>query len=217
MTQQGLGGIKTAARGPRRQVEDKSYFIGLLRGKSNELSMEINKLTREIEQVNEDSASFVQYEKMAEKLAAEIKEEQGVLGDYNTLVDKLNTDDDIGNVQMDLEELRSANEREERARDELFEERQRMEAAVRAAEVELEQEKRMADNLVADMKPAMRQKYHELKDTNDHLLRQLDHGQQQLDELNSHISEFEDKLAQSQVGIILQNTTLSCDCERTCY
>lgn len=31
ITQQGLGGIKTGNRGPNRQVQDKSYFLGLLR------------------------------------------------------------------------------------------------------------------------------------------------------------------------------------------
>jgi len=31
MTQQGLGGIKTGGKGPHRQVQDKSYFLGLLR------------------------------------------------------------------------------------------------------------------------------------------------------------------------------------------
>ena len=31
ITQQGLGGSKTGNRGPNRQVQDKSYFLGLLR------------------------------------------------------------------------------------------------------------------------------------------------------------------------------------------
>ncbi len=32
MTQQGLGGVKTSAgRGPQRQIQDKTYFLGLLR------------------------------------------------------------------------------------------------------------------------------------------------------------------------------------------
>ncbi len=32
MTQQGLGGMRTSAgRGPQRQIQDKTYFLGLLR------------------------------------------------------------------------------------------------------------------------------------------------------------------------------------------
>lgn len=77
MTQQGLGGIKTAAKGPRRQVEDKSYYIGVLRQKINELSVEVKNMTKEIANANEESQSFVQYEQMAENLAQEIKDLQG--------------------------------------------------------------------------------------------------------------------------------------------
>ena len=31
VTQQGLGGMKTGAKGPMRQVQDKSYYLGLFR------------------------------------------------------------------------------------------------------------------------------------------------------------------------------------------
>ncbi len=31
VTQQGLSGIKTGSKGPNRQVQDRSYYIGLLR------------------------------------------------------------------------------------------------------------------------------------------------------------------------------------------
>lgn len=31
VTQQGLRGIKTGSKGPNRQVQDRSYYIGLLR------------------------------------------------------------------------------------------------------------------------------------------------------------------------------------------
>ena len=38
MTQQGLGGVKTSAgRGPQRQIQDKTYFLGLLRLESRKL------------------------------------------------------------------------------------------------------------------------------------------------------------------------------------
>lgn len=43
-TQQGLGGFKTGYKGPHRQIQDKSYFLGLLRTKINELGSEIHRL-----------------------------------------------------------------------------------------------------------------------------------------------------------------------------
>lgn len=31
MTQQGLGGMKTASQGPQRQIQDRTYWIGEIR------------------------------------------------------------------------------------------------------------------------------------------------------------------------------------------
>ena len=45
----------------------------------------------------------------------------------------------------------------------------------------------------------MRQKYLELKDLNEHLLKQLEVGQQELDKLNMKKSELEEELAMSPV------------------
>ncbi|VDQ17441.1 unnamed protein product [Trichobilharzia regenti] len=76
MNKTGLGGLKNAIRGPKRQIEDKSYFLGLLRGKINEVNTEIGTITRQLMETEQENASFVQYEQMAEKLAYEIKELQ---------------------------------------------------------------------------------------------------------------------------------------------
>lgn len=198
MTQQGLGGMKTAAKG-QRQVHDKTYFLGLVRSKINELNVEITRLNKEIENVSEENSSYLTYEKRAETLASEIKDLQGELGDYNTLVDKLTTDEDIQDVEFDLNDLRAANERESRKIEDLFELKKQKEEQIKQIEHELDQEKRMADNLVNDMEPDMRQKYYRLKDMNEHMLKQLESGQQELDVLNSKMEGLQEELSMSQV------------------
>ena len=47
--------------------------------------------------------------------------------------------------------------------------------------------------------PDMRQKYLEMKDKNEHLLKQLEMGQQELDRLNFRKQEMDDELAASPV------------------
>jgi prefoldin subunit 5 len=47
--------------------------------------------------------------------------------------------------------------------------------------------------------PEKRQRYMQLKDLNEHLLRQLETGQQELDQLNSRIESLQEELSQSQV------------------
>ncbi|KAK7485298.1 hypothetical protein BaRGS_00023397, partial [Batillaria attramentaria] len=197
-TQQGLGGMKTAARGGR-QVQDKTYYLGLIRSKINDLNAEIVRLTKEIENASDENSSFLAYEKRAEALASEIRDLQGELGDYNTLVDKLTTDEDIQDVEFDCNNLKSQNDRESKKIEELFDIKKQKEDQIQLLETEMDQERRMADNLVNDMEPEMRQRYMKLKDLNEHLLRQLENGQQELDQLNSRIDSLQEELSQSQV------------------
>lgn len=199
MTQQGLGGMKTGVKGPQRQVQDRTYYLGLIRGKINELLAENAKLNKDIENVTDENSTYLTYEKRAETLASEIRDLQGELGDYNTLVDKLTTDEDIQDVEFDLNDLRASNEREAKKIEELFEIKKEKEDQVRLIEQELDQEKRMADNLVNDMNQEMRGKYFKLKDMNEHMLRQLEKGQQELDVINSKIESSQEELAMSQV------------------
>lgn len=199
MTQQGLGGMKTGVKGQGRTVKDRTYFLGLIRSKINELNSENTKLNKEIENNSEENSAFLTYEKRAEVLAGEIRDLQGELGDYNTLVDKLTTDEDIQDVEMDLQDLKNSNEREARKIEELFEIKKQKEDQIRQIEQELDQEKRMADNIVNDMNPKMRQRYFELKDVNEHMLKQLENGQQELDVLNSKIENLNEELSFSQV------------------
>lgn len=73
ITQQGLGGLKTAVKGPRRQIEDRSYFFGVLRNRINEISTELSSIATQTEEAENDNESYVQYEQMAEALAGELR------------------------------------------------------------------------------------------------------------------------------------------------
>ncbi|XP_072172439.1 intraflagellar transport protein 74 homolog [Diadema setosum] len=198
-TQQGLGGLKTGRKGPQRVVMDKSYFLGLLRTKMNELTTENNKLQREIDRINEENNSFLSYEKKAESLATEIKELQGQLGDYNTLVDKLNTDTEMDEVQEDFNQLKVENDLESKNIDSIFTTRQETESQIAQVSVEIQQCRRMADTLVEDMNPQMRKKYQQLKEENEMLSKKLEDRQQELDALSTKKDGLDDELQHSQV------------------
>ena len=71
-TQQGLGGMKTAFRGPQRQIQDKSYFLGLLRSKMSEMNAEINKLLQLNEKNKKEMQNLPALELKVKEMAAEI-------------------------------------------------------------------------------------------------------------------------------------------------
>lgn len=199
MTQHGLVAPKTGSKSSQRQVQDKTYFIGLLRAKMAELSAETNRLQRENESLAQEQATYLSYEKKAEALAAELKELQGEMADYNLLVDKLNTDADMEDVKEEHRELKSQNDQEANSVELLFEQRQDREWQLRQLEEEIEQERNMADNIIAAMQPELRHRYAEQKEINKSLVEQLDKLQQQLQGLQLQKSALEEDITLSSV------------------
>ncbi|XP_073259042.1 intraflagellar transport protein 74 homolog [Porites lutea] len=200
MTKQGLTGMKTAAgRGPQRTIYDKSYYMGQIRAKMIDLAAEISKLQKEVDSFNQENATFLTYEKRAEGLANEIKELQGQLADYNTLLDKINTDTEMDDIIQDYNALKMQNEREQNSIDELFTQRRDKEHQIKQLELELDQERRMAESLVEDMPPDQRAKYAKLKNVNNSLQLDLERKQQELDALTTRIQNLEDEVSSSHI------------------
>ncbi|XP_060093172.1 intraflagellar transport protein 74 homolog [Heteronotia binoei] len=199
VTQQGLSGMKTGMKGPQRQVMDKSYYLGVLRSKINELSTEINKLQKEIDMYNQENSVYLSYEKRAESLASEIKEFQGQLADYNMLVDKLNTNTDMEEVMNDYNLLRAQNDREAQSIDSVFTERQAKEKLIQAVEDDIQQEKEAAEDIVKNMAEEDQVKYMEMKVANEKFLQELCALQQEVDAVNIKEQALEAEIVHSQV------------------
>ena len=71
VTQQGMAGMRTGLKsaGPGRQVQDLSYYMGLLRTRISDISAELNKITAEIEQRRKDGQTHAQVRLIFKKWA----------------------------------------------------------------------------------------------------------------------------------------------------
>ncbi|KAI5089138.1 intraflagellar transport protein 74-like [Silurus meridionalis] len=199
VTQQGLSGMKTGGKGPQRQILDKSYYLGLLRSKINELTTENSKLQKEIDIFNQENSVYLSYEKRAESLAGEIKDLQGHLADYNMLVDKLNTNTEMDEVMNEISMLKVQNDREAQSIDAIFTERREKEDLIHAIEEETEREKQAADDIVKKMPVEKQAKYAEMKAVNEELLQELAARQDELDTLMARKETLDAELEHSQV------------------
>ncbi|GLD54961.1 intraflagellar transport protein 74 homolog, partial [Lates japonicus] len=211
VTQQGLSGMKTGMKGPQRQILDKSYYLGLLRSKINELTTETSKLHKEIENYNQENSVYLSYEKRAEGLAAEIKDLQGQLADYNMLVDKLNTNTEMEEMINDYNTLKAQNDSEAESIDSIFTERREREEAIRAIEEEIRRERRVTDEVVQSMPAAKQEKYFTMATANEDLLQELAVLQEELDILITRKEDYEAELANSQIKqeVVRLHETLS--------
>ncbi|XP_014739576.1 PREDICTED: intraflagellar transport protein 74 homolog isoform X2 [Sturnus vulgaris] len=197
VTQQGLSGIKTAMKGPQRQIMDKTYYLGMLRNKTSDLKTEINKLQEEVEMYKQEKSVYLSYEKRAEALAGELKDLQGQLADYNMVVDILNTSTDIAEVIHDYNMLKVQNDREAQSIEKIFTERQATEKLYQAVEEDINHEKVLADDILKDMSQENQAKYMEMKATNEKLSQELIVQQQELDALNVKEESLRAEIVQS--------------------
>ena len=83
--------------------------------------------------------------------------------------------------------------------EQLWAEKQSKESHIQQLEIELEQERHMADNLVAAMKPELRDRYIQLKAANVQYSQAMEHMNQELDVLSSRKATLEDEMAVSAV------------------
>ncbi|KAM8822358.1 intraflagellar transport protein 74 homolog [Spinachia spinachia] len=211
VTQQGLSGMKTGMKGPQRQILDKSYYLGLLRSKINELTTETSKLHKEIDNFNQENSVYLSYEKRAEGLALEIKDLQGQLADYNMLVDKLNTNTEMEEMINDYNTLKAHNDSEAKSIDSIFTERREREEAIRAMEEEIRRERRVADEVIQAMPATEQEKYFTMKTANEELLQELTVLQEELDILMTRKEDYDAELAHSHIKqeVVRLHETLS--------
>ncbi|XP_013879137.1 intraflagellar transport protein 74 homolog [Austrofundulus limnaeus] len=198
VTQQGLSGMKTGMKGPQRQILDKSYYLGLLRSKMNELTTETSKLHKEIENYNQENSVYLSYDKKAESLASEIKDLQGQLADYNMLVDKLNTNTEMEEMINDYHLIKAQNDSEAQSIDRIFTERQEREEEIRAVEEEIRRERWAAEEVIQAMPAADQKRYFSMTTENEELLQELTVLQEELDILVTKKKDYEAELSHSQ-------------------
>lgn len=199
ITQQGLSGMKTGSRGPQRQVQDKSYFMGLMRTKITDLGSEITHLSGEIDSMKQEQSTFLTYDKRVKEMAQELTELQGTLGDYNLLVDLINTDTEKFEIDEETRLLKETNKEAADKLDATFSRKQDLESMMRQLEAEIEEERHMGESLVEAMQPELRNKYLDLRNVNTNLLQHLDQMQRELDALDNRKGALEDELSMSKV------------------
>ncbi|XP_003968254.1 intraflagellar transport protein 74 homolog isoform X1 [Takifugu rubripes] len=199
VTQQGLSGMKTGMKGPQRQIQDKTYFLGLLRSKINELTAEMSKLHKEIDNYNQENSVYLSYEKRAEDLAQEIKDLQGKLADYNMLVDKLNTNTETEEMISEYNIVKAKNDCEAERIDQIFTDRRGLEEAVRDVDQEIKREQRATHEIVRAMPAVKQEKYFSIMAASEQLLQELAVLQEELDILNKRRQDYESELSHSHI------------------
>ena len=120
----GLANVNTKSNSKtsfqNRQIQDATYYLGLLNSKEREITAEIHKIKQDIESLSQSNDSRRKLEKVHEELVHEVRELQGLLADHNVAKEKVRQGFDVEDVQAQFLELKMRNEQEANDLDEIF-------------------------------------------------------------------------------------------------
>ncbi|XP_057337403.1 intraflagellar transport protein 74 homolog [Microplitis mediator] len=202
ITQHGIAGMRPATtRGlpMTRQIQDKRYYEGLIQLKLRELNQEIAVISNEIEAQKKERVTFAHYDNRAKELAAELTELQGKLADYNIVMDKVASNIDKDDMEDEVKEIKSSNERMSVEIDNLFEQRRFKEQKLRDMEERIEIEEKKADRIIEAMDPNMREMYDNLVEQRNKLQNDIGDLQKEMDLLSSEKFNLEEQIALSSI------------------
>lgn len=185
MTRGGLGGFQANTGGFNRQIQDKSYYLGILRSKISEINNEILRMNKDMTNMNSDNSNYLSYGKKAEELNAQIEESRGDLADYNMVLERLNTASSLSDIRSDYTNLKLHNDQEQKSLDFLFIEKGKKEEVAKRHEKEIGEEKKRREKILSSMSGSIRSKYEKIKIDSDKLQQQLESSQNQIEEYKS--------------------------------
>ena len=108
MTRGGLGGFQANNSGFNRQVQDKTYFLGVIRSKVADINNEMIRMNKEMTSISSDNSNYLSYGRKAEELNQQIEESRGELADYNMVLERLNTSSSLSDLRTDYNNLKAS-------------------------------------------------------------------------------------------------------------
>lgn len=196
VTQQGIMGMRTGTAGPGRQVQDRSYFTGLIRQKVGDITDEIAKLKKQCDDSERDTATYAQLERKYEQLIKQVRQAEGQLADYNLAMDKARSSQDPMEIQHYCNQLKEKNSQDMQQVDRIFEQRQQCESAIKEMQGEITKAQTAAEDKINALAPVKLDQYRELLQQNNMLQQQMQTGEKQLAEINAQLQAAEQKAQQ---------------------
>lgn len=200
MTQQGgLGGMRMQTAGPGRQVQDATYFVGILRSKIGDIMNEIQRMKGELEKGAKDSVVTAQMERKYDNLLKEVRSLEGDLADYNLAMDKSRTSMDASDIVSVYMTVKRRNEAVSRELDSIFMERQDRERGSHRLEEQINELQRAAEARINSLPPAQVAEYRQLVAENRALGQDAGAMQSALEQLNAEVDAAENDLRRDRI------------------
>lgn len=166
VSNQGLITPKVQPNTFRRNIRDKSYYKGILRLKTKEIFDEIRKMQKEITLLSVEQQMYIPYKKEAELKAIDLQNLQKTLAEYNLLDDMLHRDIQLNEGKKELQELITANKKENAKLEKLFLVAGEKEMKIKEIENNISQENDVSEILTTTINSEMCEKLKKVRRMN---------------------------------------------------
>ena len=188
----GLGGLRLKT-GTGRIVEDAAYYVGLLRNRINDVTIETNRLQKMLDSNIKESTTLANLEKKHANLLKAKDVQEGQLADFNLALDKARTSTDPETVSDQASEISERNRQTRIELDRIFALRKDRESELNRVEEQTDQLFRDIEARVQELDPSKQRVYKELTNKKKEFDASIVATESQLRELNERIGQLEEE------------------------
>ena len=196
VSRQGLTGAISGAGGQKieRKIQDKSYFLTLLKTKNSEISNEILKMNDEIGKINSDMTKYGALNKEYEILSKEVQDLEGELADYNLAGDKYRSNMRAEDIEEVYNRIKLYNKKKMDESDNLFLDKAKIMEQLQQIEQENNRVLQGIEQRLLDLDPDQKNEYESIREENQNYVLQIYQLREEMAELNSQLIEGENAL-----------------------
>lgn len=192
LASQGLSGMPISA--PCKQRESKTYYLGLLQQKNQEITAEINKLENQIKKCSTDRANFLLIVEENKTLDHNIKDLEGQIADYQLLATEPQQQMDANIFYNNYKLLKDKNDKETERTNTIFMKRAEVEESIK----NIQRKNNIIKETIESMCPAKQKEYFAMTAANEELLKKMDILQEEMDLLVKRKEDYESELAHNK-------------------
>ena len=196
VSRQGLTGAISGAGGQKieRKIQDKSYFLTLLKTRISDIQNEIVKMNEEIGKINTDMTKYGTLNKEYEILSKEVQDLEGELADYNLAGDKYRSNMRAEDIEEVYNRIKLYNKKKMDESDNLFLDKAKITDQIQQIEMENNRVLQGIEQRLLDLDPDQKNEYEAIREENQNYVLQIYQLREEMAELNSQLIEGENAL-----------------------
>ena len=196
VSRQGLSGVVQGSGGQKieRKIQDKTYYITLLKTKINDISKEILNMNNEIGSINSDMTTYANLNKQYETLSKEVQNLEGELADYNLAGDKYRSMMKADDIEDVYNRMKLYNKKKMDESDNLFLERAKILDELQEVETENSKVLQNIEQRLLDLDPDQKAEYEQIREDNQNYIMKIYQLREEMAKLNGDLIEGENIL-----------------------